>query len=166
MYISFLILVPISTLILIYIYIGQRLISPARFSLPCRIILWLIIVFFMLITPAPFFLQKYGVENYCTNLLIWVGSLSLGFFTFVSFLLVALDLMFILMNFIRKFFRRTHNFFCFDSKAVESVDINRRRFMLNSMNLGILGISGALAGYGFFEARRPPYHCGSLDSLP
>jgi hypothetical protein len=120
----------------------------------------------MLITPAPFFLQKYGVENYCTNLLIWVGSLSLGFFSIVSLLLVARDLTFILIGFIRKFFRQAQNFFCFDSKTVEPLDINRRRFMLNSMNLGILGISGALAGYGFFEASRPPYHCGSLDSLP
>ena len=110
----------------------------------------------MLITPAPFFLQKYGVENYCTNLLIWVGSLSLGFFSIVFFLLVARDLTFILTGFIRKFFRQAQNFFCFDSKTVEPLDINRRHFLLNSMNLGILGISGALAGYGFFEARCPP----------
>jgi hypothetical protein len=113
-------------------------------------------VFIMFITPIPFVLQKYGVENYCTNLLIWVGSLSLGFFTFVAFLLVTRDLTFILIGFIRKFFRQAQNFFCFDSKTVEPLDINRRHFLLNSMNLGILGISGALVGYGFFEARRPP----------
>ncbi len=156
MYVSFLISITVIPLILIYIYIGRRLINPVRLSPPCRKILWLIMVFIMLITPTPFILQKYGVENCCTNLLIWVGSLSLGFFTFVFSFLVARDLMFILMGFIRKFFRRTHNFFCFKSKTVEPLDINRRRFMLNSMNLGILGISGALSGYGFYEARRPP----------
>ncbi|ODS31648.1 MAG: hypothetical protein SCARUB_03228 [Candidatus Scalindua rubra] len=141
MYITFLISITVGTQILIYIYTGRRLINPVRFSPPCRIILWVIMVFVMFITPIPFVLQKYGVENYCTNLLIWVGSFSLGFFTFVSFLLVARDLTFILIGFIRKFFRLAHNFFCFDRETVEPIDINRRRFMLNSMNLGILGIS-------------------------
>jgi predicted MPP superfamily phosphohydrolase len=113
-------------------------------------------VFIMLITPTPFILQKYGVENSCINLLIWAGSLSLGFFSFVSFLLVSRDLMFVFTGFIQRLFRRIHNSFSFDSKAVETVDINRRRFMINSMNLGILGISGSLSAYGFYEARRPP----------
>ncbi len=156
MYIAFLVSITVGIQILIYIYIGQRLINPVRFSPRCRVILWLIMVFIAFITPIPFVLQKYGVENYCTNLLIWVGSFSLGFFTFVSFLLAARDLTFILIGFIRKFFRQAQNFFCFDSKTVEPLDINRRHFLLNSMNLGILGISGALVGYGFFEARRPP----------
>jgi predicted MPP superfamily phosphohydrolase len=113
-------------------------------------------IFITLITPTPFVLQKYGVENYCTNLLIWAGSFSLGFFTFVSFFLVTRDLTLILIGFIRKFFRLAHNFFCVGRKTVEPIDINRRHFMLNSMNLGILGISGALVGYGFIQARCTP----------
>ncbi len=156
MYVAFLISITVIPLILIYIYIGRSLINPLRLSPPVRRTLWLIIIFIMLITPTPFILQKYGVENYWTDLLIWVGSLSLGFFSFVSFLLVARDLVFIPADFIRKFFRRTRNSFCFDSKTAESVDIDRRRFMLKSFNLGILGISGALSSYGFYEARRPP----------
>lgn len=156
MYIAFLISVTVGIQILIYIYIGQRLITPVKCSPACRIILWLIMVFIMFITPIPFVLQKFGVENYCTNLLIWVGSFSLGLFSFVFFLLVARDLTFIFIGFIRKFFKLAHNFFCLDRETVEPLDINRRHFMLNSMNLGILGISGALVSYGFFEARRPP----------
>lgn len=156
MYVAFLITITVIPLILIYIYIGRQLINPASFSPHCRIIMWLIMVFIMLITPTPFILQKYGVENYCTNLLTWVGSLSLGFFTFVFSFLVARDMIFVLMGFVRRFFSRAHNFFCFDNKAVEPVDINRRRFLLNSMNIGIFGVSGALVGYGFLEARHPP----------
>ncbi len=156
MYVVFLISITVIPLILIYVYIGKRLINPVRLSPPFRRALWLLIIFIMLITPTPFILQKYGVENSCINLLTWVGSLSLGFFSFVSFLLVGRDLIFVFTGFIQKFFRRVHNSFYFDSKAVETVDINRRRFMINSMNLGILGISGSLSAYGFYEARRPP----------
>ncbi len=154
MYVAFLISITVIPLILIYVYIGSRLINPVRPGSPStKRILWMITVLIIFITPTPFILQKYGVENHWTDLLIWVGSLSLGFFTFVSFLLASKDLMFVLTCFTRKLFRRSHNSLCIDSDVL---DIDRRRFMANSFNLGILGVSGALTGYGFHEARRPP----------
>lgn len=156
MYVAFLISITVIPLIIIYTYIGIRLINPLKSSHPLKRTLWLIMVFIMLITPASFILQKYGVENLCTNLLIWIGSLSLGFFSFISFLLVIKDLMIFFTFIIRKFLRRTHNYSGLDSKDAEPVDISRRRFILNSFNVGILGVSGALSVYGFYEARLQP----------
>ncbi len=145
-----------SIMFLIYIFIWRRLISHVRSDSPYRLILGIVIVFLMFATPTPFILQKYGFENYYTNILIWVGSLSLGFFSFVFSLIVVRDLTFILIGFIHKFFGWVHNIFRFDSNAVESLDVNRRRFIISATNIGILGMSGMLSGYGFFEARRSP----------
>ncbi len=145
-----------SIMSLLYIFIWRRLISPARPDSPYRLILGIVMVSLISVAPTPFILQKYGVENDYTNILIWVGSLSLGFFSFSFSLIVARDLTFIIIGFIRKLFGWAHNFSGFDSKAVKPLDVNRRRFILSATNFGILGMSGILSGYGFFEARRSP----------
>lgn len=150
-------IVSFSILTLIYSYIGWRIIVPAKLSVSLNVTLWVTLIVIMLIPWMSIFLRMYGYEGFFTDLLAWIGYLSLGFFSIVLTFLVARDIVLLIMLGLQK-----------SSLVVRSVigsavgtagppNPGRRSFVLHSINMGILGISGILCGYGLYEARRCPY---------
>jgi hypothetical protein len=88
--------------------------------------------------------------------LSWVAYLSLGFVSLLFTGLVIRDLIWLITAGAQKAFLFARDLFSSPAVAVDAPDPERRRFLVRSMNLGILGISGALTGYGLYEARRRP----------
>jgi predicted MPP superfamily phosphohydrolase len=148
-------LVAFGILALGYGYIGWRLIIPANLGAPWNIIAWAALILFLFIPPVAIFMQRHGFEGW-RNVLSWAAYLSLGFVSFIFTGLVIRDLIWLVAAGAQKAFLFARELFGSPPVVVEAADPERRRFLVQSMNVGILGISGALTGYGLYEARRRP----------
>ncbi len=149
-------IIAVSILIIIYSYIGWRLIVPAGFSPFLNTILWVILILLMCIAPISIFLRIYGFNVFWCNILSWIAYLSLGFLSVVFTFLVIKDLILLVARIAKKSYSLLRRLIMSDANPIESIALDRRYFIFRSINLGILGISATLAGYGLYEARRRP----------
>ena len=148
--------VVIIVLSLMYGYIGWRLIIPAAFSTPVNIILWAVLVVSLILPFLPIMLRFRGTGGFAVDALAWIGYLSFGFFTLLFAVLITKDLIFLLGLGIQKGIYLARHIFDSGTAAVEAADPTRRQLLTNSINAGLLVFTGALTGYGMFEALRKP----------
>ncbi|MDZ7292844.1 MAG: metallophosphoesterase [candidate division KSB1 bacterium] len=149
-------LIAFTILALGYGYIGWRLIIPANLDSPWNVIAWAILILFLLIPISTFILQVNRVETTWTHILSWISYVSMGFVSFLFTSLVIRDLIWLITAGAQKIFALAREFFSSPVQAVAPDNPERRRFLMQTMNLGILGVSGVLTGYGVYEARRRP----------
>jgi predicted MPP superfamily phosphohydrolase len=139
-----------------YGYIGWRLIVPAAFSVPVNIVLWGLMLVCLWLPILPVIMRFNGIENSWIDALSWLGYLSFGFLTIVFAFLVIRDIGWLLTLGAQKSFHLLRGLFGSDNPVADAADPERRRFLINSMNLGILGVTGAMTGYGMYHALRKP----------
>jgi predicted MPP superfamily phosphohydrolase len=149
-------LIAFGILALGYGYIGWRLIIPAGLHAPWSTIAWAILILFLIIPPLTMFLQVNRFEKAWRDLLSWISYLSLGFFSLLFTFLVIRDVIWLITSGAQKVILLARDLLAADPKTVAPDDPERRRFLVQSMNFSILGLTGALTGYGFYEARRRP----------
>jgi len=149
-------IIAVSVLIITYSYIGWRLIVPAGLSPFWNVILWMILILFMCLTPVSIFLRIYGFAVFWSGILSWIAYLSLGFFSLVFAFLVIRDLILLITCGIKKSYSLLRRIIISEAIPNEPIALDRRHFIFRSINLGILGLSGTLTGYGLYEARRRP----------
>jgi len=148
--------IAVSILIITYSYIGWRLIVPSGLSTFWNAILWVILILFMCLTPVSILLQIYGFGVFWSGMLSWVAYLSLGFFSLIFTFLFIRDLTLLVTCGVKKSYTLLHRVIMSEVSPIETIAHDRRHFIFRSINLGILGISGTLVGYGLYEARRRP----------
>lgn len=141
---------------IIYSYIGWRLIYPAVSKPAWKKTAWSVILFFLLIPYIMFMFRFQGLENNWTDLLTWVTYLSLGFFSMLFIISIARDLIWLMVFTAKKITWIFHLFFEFNPKKNHAIDPERRQFLLRTVNMGVLGLSGGFTAYGLFEAHRLP----------
>lgn len=149
-------LIAVSILILTYGYIGWRLIIPAGLSPSWNAILWAILILFMPMTPISILLRIYGFNAFWSDILSWAAYMSLGFFFLVFTFLIIRDLTLLVIRGVKRSFILARSVITSEASSIEPIAPDRRRFIFRSINLGILGISGTLVGYGLYEARHRP----------
>lgn len=146
-------LIAIMILVLTYTYIGLRLIGPMRIRRFWKAILWVILIVFLSMAPVYMVLRHHGIGTFVCNVLPWAAYLSLGFFSFLFSFLVIRDVAFKLMGIAKKVFSLIR----INSRTEEVLDNpqipERRSFLIHATNLGMLGLSGMLTGYGFCNTR-------------
>lgn len=128
-------------------FIGRRLIRTSRLRKPWNIVAWSALVFFFLLPIASMsFIRRNGEM---LPLLSWVTYVGLGFLSFVFFLLLLRDTFW----FVAWSGKKAAGFFFTPKK--ES-DTSRRQFLLQSLNLGVVGAAALATSYGVYEARKTP----------
>jgi predicted MPP superfamily phosphohydrolase len=143
----------ITLLILVYIYIGRRLIKPAKLTRRQKWIAWSVIAITPLTQPFSFFLRGITVDSSLTTVFSWISYVGFGFFSLILVGLVFRDLILLASNLVQKiknFIDRRHNL------AERRFDPQRRLFLLNTTNIGVIGAAAFMTGYGIYEARRNP----------
>ncbi len=145
-------LVTLCIISLIYGYIGWRIIIPSQISPIWKRLSWLLLIVFMLSPIISILLRSKGLETYWVDILAWIGYLSLGFLLLVFTFLAIKDI----FRLFSKSVTLIQDYLGSKKKVHDKHDPDRRAFMSYSANMGILGISGSLTGYGFIEARRKP----------
>ncbi len=150
---SFLLIV-IIVFSLMYGYIGWRIIIPAAFGLPISIVLWLVLAISLILPFLPHIMRFNGIEGEWIGTAARIGYLSFGFFTILFAFMLVKDIVFLITIGIIKL----TGVFGSESKnlAADAVDPSRRALLVNSVNLGIVGVTGAMIGYGLYGAYRKP----------
>lgn len=148
---SFFVIVVV-VLSLMYGYVGWRMIVPAAFALPVNILLWFSLAALLVLPFIPVVTRLHSTNSGWANLIAWVAYLTFGFVTVLFAFVVARDILMLLTPLAQKLAQLFGSSLGGEGLA----DPERRRALINATNLGLLGVTGALTGYGLFEAMRTP----------
>ena len=91
-----------------------------------------------------------GFEKSTVSIVAWIGYIGLGFMALIIFLTLFRDLGWLGFSAYRKIAG------LLTAKESTAADPVKRQFIIQAMNLGILGITGIATGYGLYVARRKP----------
>ncbi len=130
-----------------YSYMGWRLIVPFQLQAPYKQFAWIGLGLMFLIPFSTFIFMRFA-EKY-SDALSWVGYISLGFLSFVFVSLLLRDVVWMLGFGGQKLFSLI-------SSSPQTFDAAKREFLLQTTNLGVLGVAGTLTAYGVYEARKKP----------
>lgn len=146
-------------------YVGFRFISPFNLTGFEVIVFWTIIAI-LAIAPIGLLLLRFrGIENNFTDLLLWVGYTSLGLFSLAFVIFLVRDLGWIISTGANKLFVFVQQ----NETGSTPVDLERRQFLLVSINWAIFGMTGILGTVGIVQALRQAEiirHTISLKKLP
>jgi predicted MPP superfamily phosphohydrolase len=134
-----------------YGFIGWRLIIPAALGMPWNLILWGLLVLCAILPFVPVILRFNGVEGPAVDVMAWFGYLSFGFLTLLFAVVLAKDIGLLLLAGAQKVVSSIGL-----TAGDSAVDPQRRQLLTNTINVGILGVTGGLIGYGMYQALRRP----------
>ncbi|MEI7906083.1 MAG: metallophosphoesterase [Bacteroidota bacterium] len=137
----------VTVLSLGYYYMGQRIIIPFKLEAPYKQIAWSVLTLMYLIPFSSFFLLR--VAEKWSDFFSWIGYVGLGFLSFVFVMLFFRDIAWLAGLAGQKLFSLL-------SSSPQTVDAAKREFLLQTTNLGVLGVAGTLTAYGVYEARKTP----------
>jgi predicted MPP superfamily phosphohydrolase len=149
-------LVALSILSLGYAYVGWRLIVPAALTAPWKTVAWTVLVLWWALPPLMIFLEVNRIEAPWSDALSWIAYVGLGFFSIVFTIVLIRDLAWLAVIGVQGISTLARGLLRSNSALSEPLDAERRKFLMQSMSLGILVVSGGLVGYGIYEARRRP----------
>jgi predicted MPP superfamily phosphohydrolase len=99
-------------------------------------------------------LSWFGEPSALNTFLGWFSYIGFGFFSLVFAGIVFRDMISIIQSLSSRIRIKLDRFRGKTIVKKTAYDSERRRFLLNMTNIGILGTSALLTGYGFYEARR------------
>lgn len=149
-------LIVIIVISMMYGYVGWRIIVPAALSTPLNAVAWALVVALLILPFIPIAARLNGISGSGIDVVSWIAYLSFGFVTLLFALMAGKDLVFVLVAAAQKAVHFVGGIFNSQFSTTDAVDPERRRVLTNSINLGLLGLTGALTGYGMFEALRAP----------
>lgn len=135
-----------------YVYIGWRLIVPAKLESGWKILAWSGLAALFILPIASSFLMRHNEK--ITDPLSWIAYVSLGFLSFVFTLLLIRDSIWVSSSLAGKAYTLFQHLF--NKTPVSTIDTARREFLLQTTNIGIIGAAAVLTAYGIYEARRRP----------
>jgi hypothetical protein len=131
-----------------YLYIGNRLISTMDWPPNVKTIARIGLGAMFLVPVISMFLFR-AAERFGTAL-AWVTYVGLGFLSMLFTVLVLRDLLLLGGKGV------SYLVTLFPSSPPAPVDPSRRQFLLQTTNLAVVGVAGALTAYGVYQARRMP----------
>lgn len=140
-------------LALSYWYVGRRVIRAARWTGRQRILAWSTVAILFALPQVAFLLLVSGGESATMDILSWPAYISLGFFSLALTGVFFRDVALLFARFIGRISTRT-GVRPGSAQKREPVDLERRRMLVHSTNLGILGLAAGISSYGVYESHR------------
>ncbi len=141
-------------LIMVHTYIGIRIINPFHLSHFFKYFLWGLLIIMLLSPFLPVLARFAGLNKSIESILGWIGYSWLGFVSIIFLLILFRDIGWGMGTGTQKIYRLFTKTNAIAASTENPVNQERRQFIVQSMNLGLLGISLLGTGYGFYEARR------------
>ena len=142
---------------LVYYYVGKRLIEPTAFNRRKKAVAWLILVFVFLLSYSARYLRRYDLSALWAETLINIGYISLGFIAILFITILTRDVILSIAWLLGKIGKVFENFGGKNSSFTDTPqDMERRRLLIHSSNMGLLALSGGLSWYGIHEAKTLP----------
>ena len=132
-----------------YGYVGWRIIGTAQLAHPWNLLAWIALLSMIFLPFVPLIGRRFGRESAILDGLAWIGYTGLGLFSLVFAALLARDALWL----VTLAGAKIGSWISGGTDAL--ADPVRRRFIVNGLNLGILGGAAVLSGYGFFSSRGP-----------
>ncbi|WP_319467713.1 metallophosphoesterase [uncultured Pseudodesulfovibrio sp.] len=135
-------------------YLGWRLVEPMPISRGRKLAAWFCIAVLLYGQRVLWFVRRESVGSDIFNVIDWIGYSFLGLVSIVVVFMLLRDFPILVrrtVHFARKFYIRRSR-----RPYFIGPDRERRRFLLNVTNAGILAVSMPMAGYAVYEARRKP----------
>lgn len=133
-------------------YVGRRVIKAVHLSRDQRRIAWIGVGILFLLPQVQFLLFLNRTQSTFADILSWAGYVELGFFSFVLTFMLLRDVILYAQRVLNRVIQAV-----VPSRRAETdppMDEERRRFLLHSTNIGVIGLAAVMSGYGFYEARR------------
>lgn len=144
------ILIVFGILGLIYGYSGWRIILPLRLSLYANLVAWVALIALIVLPILVLRLRSSAAGHWWYDLLTWIAFFGLGFAILTFSLLVIRDLGWLGASALDRILSWSGRS---PSSSLLPAAPDRRLFLLNALNLGVVGLSTGLAGYGLYAAR-------------
>ena len=142
---------------LVYCYVGKRLIEPAAFNRRKKAIAIMIILVVFLLPYAARYLSRNNIYSPWVEILLNVGYITIGFFGILFIAILARDIILALVWLVRKVGKVVEKIGGAHRRYTDTPEnMERRRFLVHTSNLGLLAMSGGLSGYGIHEALTLP----------
>ena len=135
-----------------YGYVSFRISVPAAFPYPWNWVFWGVTIFLWLALTLRFLFWFYKPDSRVLDVIVWVGSLGLGLFTSLFFLLFARDLLYLVVLMAEKIMAFVRDVPYGNETALIPFDPERRRYLFNMINAGIVGMGGLYSLWGFINA--------------
>ena len=123
-------------------YTGWRLITPAKVPFPLKMMAWVAVVVLWLSFPLPILLRRMEFNHPGVDTLSYVIYTGIGFMSLVLVLLFIRDAVWIVGILTQKLVSFVGILFPSDTGTKKIFDAGRREFVINSVNGGILAVSG------------------------
>lgn len=139
---------------ILYGYCGWRLIPSARLTSAAGLLVWLGLATLALL-PSLYivFLRSSQAPGWLKDGIAWVAYLGLGFAVITASLLLLRDLGWLLWVAADRLITAPGPA---DENSSAPMAADRRELLLNTLNLGVLGLAGAGTLLGVYRARRRP----------
>ena len=128
-------------------YLAHRLLRPLAGSPGARRLGWTLLLVSFVLVPLVFFGRWLGLDPLLLDRLAWTAYVDMGLFLVLVPLLLVRDAGWLLVHLLHRLRRR-------QPATTDTPDHARRHFLANSMNAGLLGLTGSMAVAGYHEARR------------
>ena len=135
---------------IIYGYSGWRIILPLRLSLSENFVAWIALVVLLVLPIHVLRLRSSAAGHWWYELLTWIAFLELGFAILTFSLLVIRDLGWFGASGLDRILSWSGRP---ASSSLLPTAPERRLFLLNALNLSVVGLSASLAGDGLHAAR-------------
>jgi predicted MPP superfamily phosphohydrolase len=132
----------------IHVYLGWRLLKPLARNKRCWRTTLGLLLFSYFIVPVTLFGRMLLYNPALFDALAWVAYLGMGFILVLFPLRLALDTILLTGWLAAKL--RHH------AEHTDTPNADRRRLLANTLNLGLVGVSGVMTTAGCYEARRIP----------
>ena len=133
------------------------MLTPPRFGTPLKRGTWLLLGVLSLLPTLSMLLRMMLGRGWNDAVIAWVAFLSLAFLSLVFSLVVIRDVLWSVMAMAQTAASRIRKTFSSDTPAsLLAPDSSRRQFLVSSLNVGLVGLSGVLMGYGVNEAHKRP----------
>ena len=131
-------------------YLAHRLIRPLGRGSRARRIGWVVLTGSLILVPAVMLARWRGLDPEILDRLAWIAYLDMGLFLVLGPLLLARDIGWMFYRAVRAL----HHKVAGRVQTATPENMDRRQFLVNSMNAGILGMAGSMTVAGYYEARR------------
>lgn len=144
--------VVITIWLLIHLYLSIRIIPPLRLKKPMLWLAWSVALALFLLFPATALLRTMHPVPFFYNTLFWISFIAAGYILLVLPFMAAKDLAGLLVRFVLALKSRLSD----SGGGHPPKNPERRDFLTNALNLGVISVSGILSGVAIANARAFP----------
>lgn len=137
---------------LIHLYLSLRIIPPLGLKKPMRWLLWAMALTLFLLVPLTAFLRTIHPAPFFYNALFWTSFIAAGYILLLFPFMAAKDLACLLL----KIFGAIKSRLAASGGGHPPHNAERRNFLTNAINLGVISVSGLLSGVAITNARAVP----------